>query len=148
MIRFDPLSDPSKIPRKKQLLAYKAIDRGENLLVVLPTSYGKTNIALYLAQQTRDSGKRFIVGVPLKALVEEHYTTFSTYFSHIVKISGDYRENREIINDPETDGYIMTYEMIYQMFLKEDMRDQLLENVNSLIIDEAHLMGIDPEDLL
>ena len=34
----------------------------------------------------------------------------------------------------------MTYEMIYQMFLKEDMRDQLLENVNSLIIDEAHLM--------
>jgi superfamily II DNA or RNA helicase len=140
-MRFDPYADPQKPPRKRQLQAYDALDREQNLLVVLPTSYGKTNIALYLAQRVADQHQRFMLAAPLKALVEEHFQTFNRYFPHLMKLSGDYRENRDQLTDPTIAGYIMTFETIYQLFLKSETRNILFNNLGGLIIDEAHLIG-------
>ncbi len=122
--------------RKKQKIAFEAIDNQKNVLTVLPTGYGKTLVGMYLAGK---KGK-FIIVAPLKALVEEQKNSFGEYFD-VLAVSGDYRQNKKMIFEPEYDGYCMTYEMLYQLLINPKQRTKLFHDISALIIDEAHLMG-------
>ncbi len=127
--------DPTT-PRKKQVDAFRVIDSQKNALVVVPTGYGKFLIAMYLAGK---SGK-FSIIAPLKALVEEQKEVLGKYFN-VLAVSGDYRQNKKIIFEPEYDGFCMTYEMLYQLLIIPKQRTRLFPDISALIIDEAHLIG-------
>ncbi len=61
-------------------IARVALER--NTLVVLPTGLGKTSIALLLAMEMLDKGKRSILFAPTRVLVNQHYNFFR---EHIVE---------------------------------------------------------------
>ncbi|MHA1854538.1 MAG: DEAD/DEAH box helicase, partial [Promethearchaeota archaeon] len=122
--------------RKKQKTAFETIDEKKNILTVLPTGYGKTLIGMYLAGKP---GK-FIIIAPLKALVEEQKESFGEFFN-VLAVSGDYRQNKKIIFEPNYDGYCMTYEMLYQLLINPKQRTKLFPDISALIVDEAHLIG-------
>ncbi len=61
-------------------IARVALNR--NTLVVLPTGLGKTTIALLLAVDMLDNGKRSIIFAPTRVLVNQHYNFFR---EHIIE---------------------------------------------------------------
>nr|WP_162306821.1 DEAD/DEAH box helicase [Candidatus Prometheoarchaeum syntrophicum] len=135
MITFD-LKKLNFPIRRKQQIAFTALDNQKWVLTVLPTGYGKTLIGMYLAGK---AGK-FIIVAPLKALVEEQKKSFGEYFD-VLAVSGDYRQNKKIVFDPGYDGYCMTYEMVFQLIINPKQRTRLFPDISAVIIDEAHLIG-------
>ncbi len=137
---FDPyvLKHP---PRKRQEEAFLIIKNGNNVCILVPTGYGKTNVAMFACEECRKSGKIFIVLAPLKALVTEHASDakFGEYFN-IVQISGDYQKNKSKFGDPQIDGFILTFEMFFQMLLVEKYRELIIQRVGLVVFDEAHLV--------
>ncbi|HMB65453.1 MAG TPA: DEAD/DEAH box helicase, partial [Patescibacteria group bacterium] len=136
--RFDPYRLPYA-PRPKQKQAFSHIDKGYNTAVILPTGYGKTNIALYAFQDAADHNRKFLMLLPLKALVDEMKEKLGRYFD-ILPVSGDYRQNKRIIFKTETDSYSMTYEMAYQLMISTRNRPRFFKDIEWIVIDEAHLM--------
>ena len=137
--RFDPIMSEGIILRPKQKIAFKLLEQGQNVVANFEMGYGKTFLALKLAQLMKDRGKKFIISVPLRAVASQMYNAFSKYF-HVLIISGDHIENKAKILDPDYDGYIMTYEMMLQYLIKERQRQILYEAIGALIIDEVHIM--------
>ncbi len=137
--RFDPITLEGKTLRPKQEIAFKLLEQGQNVVANFEMGYGKTFLALKLAQLMKDSGKKFIMGVPLRAVASQMNEVFSRYF-HILILSGDHVANKAKILDPDYDGYIMTYEMMLQYLIKERQRRILYETIGAFIIDEVHIM--------
>ena len=50
----------------------------ESTLLILPTGLGKTIVALYVAADILEKGKKVMVLAPTKPLVDQHYSTFSS----------------------------------------------------------------------
>ncbi|WP_371806243.1 DEAD/DEAH box helicase [Candidatus Lokiarchaeum ossiferum] len=138
--RFDPITLEGKILRPKQEIAFGKIQQGLNVVANFEMGYGKTFLALKLAQQMKDEGKKFIMGVPLKAVASQMEEVFAQYF-HVLIVSGDHIENKTKILDDGYDGYIMTYEMMLQYLIKARQRHILYENIGAFIIDEVHIMA-------
>ena len=78
---MDYVSAPCIAPGKVEDRRYQAnIARTclrENTLVILPTGLGKTAVALRVAAQVLDSGKKVLMMAPTKPLVDQHHTYFS-----------------------------------------------------------------------
>ncbi|WP_371806385.1 DEAD/DEAH box helicase [Candidatus Lokiarchaeum ossiferum] len=138
--RFDPQASQKIVLRPKQKIAFDLLQQGKNVVANFEMGYGKTFLALQLAQQMKDKGKKFIMGVPLKAVASQMYDEFSKYF-HVLIVSGDHVENKPRILDNCYEGYIMTYEMMLQYLIKERQRKILYESIGAFIIDEVHIMA-------
>ena len=94
-----------------------------------------------IVKNAEPEGKVFVILAPLKALVTEHASDakFGEYFN-IVQISGDFTENKKKFGDPNIDGFIMTFEMFFQMFLVENYRDMICQRVGLVVFDELYLV--------
>lgn len=164
---FDPYHIPNRTPRKRQDEAFKIVDQfwlpsfdGNGLIVMLYTAYGKTDIALYLAQKAKEIAKAFemmvemiknnikcgkvtVVLVPLKALAEDHFPKFNKHFVTVMSTSDHESEDeKKQLFAPETEVIIMTYEK-YSKYVKiPSLREKFFANkrVAGLCIDEAHLI--------
>ncbi|UYP48514.1 hypothetical protein NEF87_004799 [Candidatus Lokiarchaeum ossiferum] len=137
--RFDPIALEGKTLRPKQKKAFTLLEQGQNVVANFEMGYGKTFLALKLAQLMKDKGKKFIMGVPLRAVASQMFDVFFKYFNVLI-VSGDHVENKTKILDPDFDGYIMTYEMMLQYLIKERQRQILFDNIGAFIIDEVHIM--------
>lgn len=113
-----------------------------NLLVVSPSSSGKTLAAEMAALQEIYTQKKVIYLVPLRVLAEEKYQHFVKLYHSIglnIKISSrDHREQDQDIIQGNFNIAIMVYEKFYYFLLQYP---QFINNVSLLIADEIQLIN-------
>ncbi len=115
------------------------------LLVISPSSSGKTLVGEMAAMQEISMGKKVIFLVPLRILAEEKYKHFLSLYQSIglkVKLSSrDYRHDDRDIIQGNFHIAVIVYEKFYYLFLQYP---QFLENISLLIADEIQLIN-DPQ---
>lgn len=124
----------------------EAINKGlfdkENLLVVAPTSSGKTFIGEMAAIQYSCSNKRSIYLVPFKAVSDEKYQEFYHKYHELgFKIcvsDGDHRMDDEDIRIGNYHIAILTYEKLSGMMVSNP---KILNNCECVIVDEVQMMS-------
>ncbi len=116
-----------------------------NLLVVSPSSSGKTLVGEMAAMQDISLNKKIIFLVPLRILAEEKYQHFLQLYQSIglkVKLSSrDHRHDDRDIIQGNFHIAIIVYEKFYYLVLQYP---QFLKNISLLIADEIQLIN-DPQ---
>jgi len=121
----------------------RGLDKNQNLLVVAPTSSGKTFIGEMAAITQAIHKKKAIYLVPLRSLAEEKYRHFKKLYSgtncniDILVSSRDRREDDRKIVKGKYQIAIMVYEKFNYFLLKYP---QLLEDTSLIIIDELQMI--------
>lgn len=125
------------ILRSKQISAIQEIEKGKDVLLVLPTSYGKTIPAIYACERAKLQGKKTIWLSPLKALSREHYAELSKYFKVFI-LTSDYRDQKDNLLLTPADVIIMTYEMFNMVVMNTSKRQALMRKIGCIVLDESH----------
>ena len=116
-----------------------------NLLVIAPTSSGKTFIGEMAAITQVIHKKKILYLVPLKTLAEEKYRHFKRLYSNcgidITTSSRDRKEDDKKISRGQFQVAIMVYEKFNYFLLKYP---SFLSGVSLVVIDELQLIN-DPE---
>lgn len=121
----------------------KAIKKGllerKNLLVCTPTASGKTLIAeLAMVKSILEKKGKAIYIVPLKALANEKFKDFKKRYNYL-------RIALSIGDLDSADSYLESYDLIVCTAEKLDSlirhHAPWLEKVNTLVVDEIHLMN-------
>ena len=133
---------------------YRLLDN-KSLLVVAPTSSGKTFIGELAAIRGIQVGRKSIFLLPYKALVNEKYDQFSSLYGdelglNVIRCSGDYADNVNEFMRGKYDIAFLTYEMFLGLVTSNS---SLMNVVGLVVIDEAHFItdesrGINVELLL
>jgi helicase len=127
---------------------------GESLLVVAPTSSGKTFIGEMAAARAIAQGRKAVFLLPYRALVNEKYEQFaSTYGSvgmRVIRCTGDYADQTNPFVRGQYDLGILTYEMFLNLALNNP---STLNHLGLVVLDEAQFItdpnrGINVELLL
>lgn len=117
-------------------------DRDKNLLVIAPTSSGKTFIGEMAAVAQAIHLRKTIYLVPLRALADEKYRHFKNLYSHcgidMVISTRDRSEDDHNIISGDYDVAVMAYEKFNYFCL---MYPRFLEIVSLVIIDEMQLIN-------
>lgn len=126
----------------------KAIESGvlnqKSLLILAPTSSGKTFVGELAAIASAYLGKRTLYLVPLKALAEEKYLDFQEKYRKDlnIKISNhDHREYDDDIRIGKYDIAILTYEKLSSLLTLDNT---ILNKCDCLIVDELQMI-MDPD---
>jgi helicase len=123
----------------------RGLDGNQNLLVIAPTSSGKTFIGEMAAITQAVHKKKTIYLVPLKTLAEEKYQYFKRLYSNcgidITISSRDRKEDDKKISQGQFQVSIMVYEKFNYFLLKYP---SFLSGVSLVVIDELQLIN-DPE---
>ncbi|MEM2874266.1 MAG: DEAD/DEAH box helicase [Candidatus Nanoarchaeia archaeon] len=109
----------------------------QNTLVVLPTGLGKTHIAIALAGLLHDKGKILIMA-PTLPLVNQHYKTFSEFFSpasEIAVLSGKVKANERAKLWEQAKLILATPQTIRFDIISGSIS---LANTSLVVFDEAH----------
>jgi helicase len=120
---------------------YRILD-GESLLVVAPTSSGKTFIGEMAATKAILDGRKAVFLLPYRALVNEKYDLFMSNYSdklgmRVIRCTGDHTD--------ETDQFVRgRYEiavLTYEMFLNLIVRNVgVLNQIGLVVLDEAQFI--------
>jgi len=130
--------------RGDEIAAFSLKTRNDNnnLLVIAPTSSGKTFIGEMAAITQLIHQKKVIYLVPLRCLAEEKYRHFKNLYSgcglEIVVSTRDHREDDHRIIQRNYKIAIMVYEKFYYFLLKHP---NFLINVSLVIIDEMQMIN-------
>jgi len=120
-------------------------DTPGSLLVISPSSSGKTMVAEMAAIQEISLNKKVIFLVPLRILAEEKYEHFFHMYKSIgLKVKLSSRDHRHDDGDIVQGNFhiaVIVYEKFYYLFLQYP---QFLENISLLIADEIQLIN-DPQ---
>ena len=114
---------------------------GANLVVVAPTSSGKTLIGELAAVKAGTRGGRSVILLPLKALVNDKYEAFrSTYGDEleIVRATGDHADQIGAFLGGHYDIALLTYEKFTSLVLANP---HIMRAVEVAIVDEAQMIG-------
>jgi helicase len=118
------------------------LDGNQNLLVIAPTSSGKTFIGEMAAITQVIHKKKTIYLVPLKTLAEEKYRNFKRLYSNcgfdITISSRDRKEEDKKISRGQFQVAIMVYEKFNYFLLKYP---SFLSGVSLVVIDELQLIN-------
>jgi replicative superfamily II helicase len=120
---------------------YRILD-GESLLVVAPTSSGKTFIGEMAATKAILDGRKAVFLLPYRALVNEKYDLFGGVYGEklgmrVIRCTGDHTD--------ETDQFVRgKYEiavLTYEMFLNLGLRNVgVLNQIGLIVLDEAQFI--------
>jgi len=117
-------------------------DKNDNLLVIAPTSSGKTFIGEMAAITQIIHQQKAIYLVPLKSLAEEKYKHFKNLYSRcgleIVTSSLDYKEDDDKIIKRNYDIAIIVYEKFHYFLFKYP---DFLAEVSLIIVDELQMIN-------
>lgn len=115
---------------------------GQSLLVVAPTSAGKTFIGEMAAMRAVGSGQKVVFLLPYKALVNEKYEDFSALYGEriglrVVRCSGDWQDQVGDVLRGKFDIAFFTYEKFLGMCVTFP---HILHQLGLVVIDEAQFI--------
>ena len=116
-----------------QLDAVDALDRGEHVVVAVPTGSGKTVVAEYGIEIARSEGRRAFYTAPVKALSNQK-------FRDLIAVHGDEAVGL-LTGDNSINGdapiVVMTTEVLRNMIYG---RSRLLHDLALVVLDEVHFL--------
>jgi superfamily II DNA/RNA helicase len=125
-----------------QLEACDCIDKGIHVLVSAPTGSGKTAIAEYSIEKTKEKypDGRIVYTCPIKSLCNEKYHDMCISYNKInIELNTNYQiglMTGDIIINPDADIIIMTTEVLYNLLMtKSDFE------LKCVIFDEVHYIN-------
>jgi replicative superfamily II helicase len=134
--------------------AHRVLD-GRSLLVVAPTSSGKTFIGEMAGAKAIADGRKAVFLLPFKALTNEKYEDFEALYGEhlglrVARCTGDDHDQIEDFIRGRYDIALLTYEMFLNLSLSFP---SLLSKIGLVVLDEAQFVadpgrGIDVELLL
>jgi helicase len=114
---------------------------GRSLLVVAPTSSGKTMIGELAAVQSVLAGNKAVFLLPYRAIVAEKFEEFSARYSdaglRIVRCTGDATDSVGAVMGGRYDLAFLTYEMFLNLALGTP---HLLNRLGLIVIDEGQFI--------
>jgi helicase len=121
---------------------YRVLD-GESLLVVAPTSSGKTFIGEIAAIKAITEGRKVVFLLPYRALVNEKYEDFSALYGdklglRVIRCSGDYLDQTTAFMNGKFEIGILTYEMFLALALGNPA---VLNRLGLVVLDEAQFIS-------
>ena len=128
---------------------------GNSLLVIAPTSAGKTFVGELSAAKAMADGKKAVFLLPYKALVNEKFDQFTELYQdtlglRVIRCSGDYSDQVGAFYKGKYDLALLTYEMFLQLVVGSPYT---LNQIGLVVLDEAQFItdpsrGISVELLL
>jgi ATP-dependent RNA helicase HelY len=116
-----------------QAESFDALDRGEHVVVAVPTGSGKTVVAEYGIASARQDGRRAFYTAPVKALSNQKYRD-------LVAVHGE-DEVGLLTGDNSINGdapiVVMTTEVLRNMIYG---RSRLLDDLGLVVLDEVHFL--------
>jgi helicase len=118
---------------------------GASVLVVAPTSSGKTFIGELATVRAVAEHRKAVFLFPYKALVNEKFDQFQGLYGgrldyRVIRCTGDYGDQAAAFIQGKFELAILTYEMFLSIALD---KPALLNNLGLVVIDEAHFI-MDP----
>lgn len=115
---------------------------GESLLVVAPTSSGKTFIGEMAATRAILEGRKAVFLLPYRALVNEKYDQFQGVYGdklhmRVVRCTGDYLDQTGDVIRGKYDLALLTYEMFLNLAVSNP---SLLPALGLVVLDEAQFI--------
>jgi replicative superfamily II helicase len=133
----------------------KGVVDGNSLLVIAPTSAGKTFVGELSAAKAMTDGKKAVFLLPYKALVNEKFDQFTELYQdtlgfRVIRCSGDYSDQVGAFYKGKYDLALLTYEMFLQLVVGSPYT---LNQIGLVVLDEAQFItdpgrGISVELLL
>ena len=116
---------------------------GKSLLVVAPTSSGKTFIGEMASVQAVIQGKKTVFLFPYRALTSEKYDQFFTHYSEtlgmrVIRCTGDYVDQTGPFVAGKYDIALLTYEMFLNLAVSNP---GVLNHIGLVVIDEAQFIA-------
>jgi len=115
---------------------------GQSLVVVAPTSSGKTFIGEVAAARAVADGRKTVFLLPYRALVNEKFDTFQTAYGdrlglRVVRCNGDYTDSVGEFLRGQYDLALLTYEMFLGLMVSNK---SLLNTIGLVVLDEAQFI--------
>jgi hypothetical protein len=115
---------------------------GQSLLVVAPTSAGKTFVGEMAALKAISEGRKAVFLLPYKALVNEKYEDFSAIYGErldlrIARCSGDWQDQVGDVMRGKYDIAFFTYEKFLSLSVTAP---HLLNQIGLVVLDEAQFV--------
>ena len=119
---------------------------GDSLLVVAPTTSGKTFVGELAAARAIADGRKAVFLLPFKALANEKYEEFEELYGQglglrVLRCTGDYADQTEPFVKGQYDVALLTYEMFLGLSVA---MPTLLSKIGLVVLDEAQFI-IDPK---
>ena len=128
--------------------AFESIEKGNNVIVTVPTSSGKTVVAKYAIMNTILKGKKVVYTSPVKSLSNEKYNEFKVELpTSIGLLTGDNKI------DPDSNCLIVTTEILKESLYKlrqkvetpdKEISQDFVSSIGCVILDEIQYMS-DPD---
>lgn len=148
-----------KFPRGLNSLQLDAVNEkrilvGDALLVVAPTSSGKTFIGEMAAARAISGGRKAVFLLPYKALVNEKFEQFDELYGaaglRVIRCSGDHSDETGTFIRGRYDLALLTYEMFLNLAVSNP---NVLSQIGLVVVDEGQFLtdpmrGISVELLL
>jgi helicase len=120
---------------------YRILD-GESLLVVAPTSSGKTFIGEMAATKAILDGRKAVFLLPYRALVNEKYDLFASIYGdklgmRVIRCTGDHTDETADFVRGKYEIAVLTYEMFLNLALRNVA---LLNQIGLVVLDEAQFI--------
>ena len=125
-----------------RVLAHEPLWAGQNILVVAPTSSGKTFVGEVLAARSAFSLKRAIFLVPYKAIAEEKYGEFKERYGtlgiSVVISDGDHTTFDRDIRRGDFGIAVIVYEKMAQLLIQSP---GILVDCSLIVVDEIQTIA-------
>lgn len=127
---------------QKRAVAAGVLDGKTNLLIVAPTSSGKTLTGEFAATSAAYKTRRHAIFlVPYRALADEHYATFRERYGELLSVvisTSDWTEFDDDIRSGNFGLAVMTYEKLVGLLVEHP---QLLTRCSVVVVDEVQMLG-------
>ena len=116
---------------------------GRSLLVVAPTSSGKTFVGEMASAKAISDGRKAVFLLPFKALTNEKYEDFGALYGErlglrVVRCTGDHHDDVDDFVRGKYDIALLTYEMFLNLSLSPP---SLLSKIGLVVLDEAQFIA-------
>lgn len=145
----DPIIEFPYSPDNWQKHAFNSIEQDRDVLINVPTSGGKTTVAIYaILHQTKRVGKKAIYTTPIKSLSNEKYNEFVEIFARFGLTVGILTGDNKI--NPDADVILATAEILHNSLFqcekkiqnsKYNLDENFVSSIGCVIMDEIHYMN-------